>query len=48
MDERTIQELEVAELPDGVQLFLDVAIDPRKPDYRPLERLSPGQKSTAI
>jgi ABC-type cobalamin/Fe3+-siderophores transport system ATPase subunit len=48
VDERTIQELEVAELPDSVQLFLDVALDPNKPDYRPLERLSPGQKSTAI
>lgn len=48
LDERTIQELEVDELPDGVQLSLDVAIDPSRPDYRPLERLSPGQKSTAI
>jgi PHP family Zn ribbon phosphoesterase len=48
VDEQILQELEVMELPDRVQLFLDVALGADKRDYRPLERLSPGQKSTAI
>ncbi|MDQ3647624.1 MAG: hypothetical protein M3433_03380 [Actinomycetota bacterium] len=46
--EDVLLDLEVAELPDRVQLLLDVSLGEGKPEYRPLERLSPGQKSTAI
>lgn len=48
VDEQILQELEVIDLPDRVQLLLDVGLGGEKRDYRPLERLSPGQKSTAI
>ena len=48
VNEQILQELEVMDLPDRVQLLLDVALGGDKRDYRPLERLSPGQKSTAI
>lgn len=45
--EGDLLELEVEELPDRVELLLDVALGEGH-DYRPLGRLSPGQKSTAI
>jgi ABC-type Mn2+/Zn2+ transport system ATPase subunit len=47
-DEEVLLDLEVSELPDSVQLLLDVGLGESKPEYRSLERLSPGQKSTAI
>jgi hypothetical protein len=45
--EETLLRLELAELPDRVTLALDVGPTGTR-DYRPLEKLSPGQKSTAI
>lgn len=47
LDEQTLLKLEVAELPDRVTLALDVGPAGAR-DYRPLDKLSPGQKSTAI
>jgi hypothetical protein len=47
IDEQTLLELEVDDLPDSVELKLDVALG-GTPEYRSLDRLSPGQKSTAI
>ena len=47
IDEETLLRLEVAELPDRVTLALDVGPAGTR-DYRPLDKLSPGQKSTAI
>lgn len=46
--EDVLLELEVAELPDRVELLLDIALGEGRPDPRPLARLSPGQKSTAV
>ena len=48
LGEERLLDLEVAELPDQVELLLDVSIGEQSHDYRPLDRLSPGQKSTAI
>ncbi len=47
LDERTLLNLETIELPDSVTVSLDIGMNGSR-DYRPLERLSPGQKSTAI
>lgn len=47
LDEETLLRLELAELPDRVTLALDVGPTGTR-DYRPLDKLSPGQKSTAI
>ncbi|MDQ6775615.1 MAG: AAA family ATPase [Actinomycetota bacterium] len=47
LDGETLLRLEVAELPDRVTLALDVGPSGTR-DYRPLDKLSPGQKSTAI
>ncbi len=47
LDEETLLLLERAELPDRVTLALDVGPSGTR-DYRPLDKLSPGQKSTAI
>ena len=47
IDEQTLLELEVEDLLDSVELKLDVALG-GTPEYRSLDRLSPGQKSTAI
>lgn len=47
LDERTLLELEATELLDSVTVSLDIGMDGTR-DYRSLERLSPGQKSTAI
>jgi ABC-type cobalamin/Fe3+-siderophores transport system ATPase subunit len=47
LDEATLLRLELAELPDRVTLALDVGPTGTR-DYRPLDKLSPGQKSTAI
>ena len=48
LDEETLLALETAELTDEVELLLDVSLTPGTSDYRALDRLSPGQKSTAI
>jgi PHP family Zn ribbon phosphoesterase len=48
LDEETLLALETAELTDQVELLLDVSLTPGTSDYRALDRLSPGQKSTAI
>lgn len=48
LTEDTLLQLETAELSDGVELLLDVSVGEEGHDYRPLDRLSPGQKSTAI
>ncbi len=48
LEEETLLDLETAELADQVELRLDVSLTPGAPDYRSLDRLSPGQKSTAI
>jgi PHP family Zn ribbon phosphoesterase len=48
LGEVQLLDLEIAEMPDRVELLLDISIGERDHDYRPLERLSPGQKSTAI
>jgi PHP family Zn ribbon phosphoesterase len=48
LGEETLIELEALELSDGVELLLDVNVAGETRDYRPLSRLSPGQKSTAI
>ncbi len=48
LSEDRLLDLEVAELPDQVELLLDVSVDEEGHDYRPLDQLSPGQKSTAI
>lgn len=45
--EQTLLELEVEELSDRVELELDIDLGDGH-DYRSLDRLSPGQKSTAI
>jgi len=47
LDEETLLRLELADLPDRVSLALDVGPTGTR-DYRPLDKLSPGQKSTAI
>lgn len=47
LDEETLLRLELVELPDRVALALDIG-PPGTRDYRPLDKLSPGQKSTAI
>jgi hypothetical protein len=47
LDEETLLRLEVSELPDLVTLELDVGPTGTR-DYRSLEKLSPGQKSTAV
>jgi len=47
LDEETLLRLELAELPDRVTLALDVGPAGTR-DYRSLDKLSPGQKSTAI
>jgi len=47
IDEPTALDLEAVELPDRVELTLDVSVS-GTPDRRALDRLSPGQKSTAI
>lgn len=47
LGEETLLDLELAELPDRVELKLDTGLG-GKPDYRALDRLSPGQRSTAI
>lgn len=47
LDEATLMRLETLELCDRVTVMLDVGIGTAH-DYKPLERLSPGQKSTAI
>lgn len=47
LGEDTLLEVEIVELPDRVELLLDVSLGGGR-DYRPLARLSPGQKSTAI
>ncbi len=47
INEQTLLELEVEDLPDSVELKLDVALGGTA-EYRSLDRLSPGQKSTAI
>lgn len=47
LDEATLLELEVEDLPDRVELKLDIALGNGR-DYRSLDRLSPGQRSTAI
>jgi ABC-type cobalamin/Fe3+-siderophores transport system ATPase subunit len=47
ISEEDLLRLEVVELPDRVSLALDVGPEGTR-DYRPLEKLSPGQKSTAI
>lgn len=47
VDEETLLRLELAELPDRVTLALDVGPSGTR-DYRSLDKLSPGQKSTAI
>jgi PHP family Zn ribbon phosphoesterase len=47
LSDDTLLELEITELPDRVELLLDVSLGEGR-DYRPLARLSPGQKSTAI
>jgi PHP family Zn ribbon phosphoesterase len=48
LSEEALLSLETVELADGVELALDVNVAGDTPDYRPLARLSPGQKSTAI
>jgi len=48
LGEETLLDLETAELTDQVELLLDVSLAPGSSDYRALDRLSPGQKSTAI
>jgi hypothetical protein len=48
LDETTLLELELVELPDRVALALDIAVGEARHEYRDLSRLSPGQKSTAI
>ena len=48
LTEQMLIELEALELSDGVELLLDVNVAGETRDYRPLARLSPGQKSTAI
>jgi PHP family Zn ribbon phosphoesterase len=48
LGEELLLDLETAELSDGVELLLDVNVTGDVRDYRPLSRLSPGQKSTAI
>jgi ABC-type cobalamin/Fe3+-siderophores transport system ATPase subunit len=47
LDERTLLDLETVELLDSVTVSLDIGMDGVR-DYRSLDRLSPGQKSTAI
>lgn len=48
LDDDVLLELELAELPDRVIVSLDVAVGEAGRDYRELDSLSPGQKSTAI
>lgn len=47
LSEETLLDLATAELPDRVELKLDIALGDGR-DYRRLEALSPGQRSTAI
>lgn len=47
LGEETLLELEVEDLPDRVVLKLDISLGDSG-DYRSLDRLSPGQRSTAI
>lgn len=48
LDEAALLDLETVELPDAVQLSLDLAPAGAAREYRDLSQLSPGQKSTAI
>jgi PHP family Zn ribbon phosphoesterase len=47
LGEQTLLELDVEDLPDRVELKLDISLGEAH-DYRSLDRLSPGQRSTAI
>jgi hypothetical protein len=47
LDERFLLDFEVVEVCDGISIALDVG-PPGRPEFRDLDRLSPGQKSTAI
>lgn len=47
LGEETLLDLEIADLSDRVELKLDIALGDGR-DYRTLDRLSPGQRSTAI
>jgi len=47
LSEDVLLDLETTELCDGITVELDVG-QPGEPDFRELDRLSPGQKSTAI
>lgn len=47
LDESSLLSLETIELGDGITVSLDVSTTD-EPDFRALDRLSPGQKSTAI
>ncbi len=48
LGEETLLQLETAVLPDEVELLLDISVGEDSHDYRSLDNLSPGQKSTAI
>ncbi|HEY5194228.1 MAG TPA: hypothetical protein VIJ39_10210 [Solirubrobacteraceae bacterium] len=48
LSEDALLRMEIAELPDEVELLLDISIGEDGHDYRSLDNLSPGQKSTAI
>jgi PHP family Zn ribbon phosphoesterase len=48
LSEDVLLRLEIAELPDEVELLLDISVGEDGHDYRSLDNLSPGQKSTAI
>ena len=47
LDEKALAALEMLGLEDRVEIALDVGT-PDRPDHRPLQRLSAGQRSTAI
>jgi len=47
LDTDTLAAVEMMQLEDGVEISLDVGTS-EHPDHRPLERLSAGQRSTAI
>src|SRR5439155_24509844 len=47
IDDQTLLALDTVELADRVSIGLDVGLAGTR-EYRPLEKLSPGQKSTAI
>ncbi len=48
VDEPLLRQLETEEMRDRVEVSLDVAVGEAQRSYRPLDSLSPGQKSTAI